>query len=194
MSTQPRSFITPEQYLALERRAEFKSEYFDGEMYAMAGAGRVHNLLATRACAIVDNSFRDRDCEVYGSDMRVCVFSATGLYTYPDVSAVCGEPRFLDGELDTLLNPKVLMEVLSRSTETYDRVRKFQRYKAIESFVQYVLIASERVQVDLLTRDAAGRWNLASMSDPRDIVDLTSIECSFSVAELYQKTGLLTRI
>jgi Uma2 family endonuclease len=192
MSSQPNIFILPEQYLDLERKAEFKSEYFDGEIFAMAGVGRKHNLLATRGIFNIESAFRDRDCEVYGSDMRVCVLPATGLYTYPDISAVCGEPRFLDGAFDTLLNPRVIIEVLSPSTEAYDRGRKFQRYKGIASLAQYVLIASEPVQVEIFTLSAGSLWTPKIMSRSEDIIDIDSIECSFSVAQLYEKTGLLT--
>ncbi len=193
MSSQPNLFITPEQYLDLERKAEFKSEYFDGEIFAMAGVGRKHNLLAGRALASIESAFRDRDCEVYGSDMRVCVLPSTGLYTYTDISAVCGEPRFLDNQFDTLLNPKVIIEVLSPSTEAYDRGRKFQRYKGIASLAQYVLIASERVQVEVFTHGEAGLWTPKILSRPEEIVEIASIECSFTVADLYQKTGLLDK-
>ncbi|MGI8741890.1 MAG: Uma2 family endonuclease [Bryobacteraceae bacterium] len=191
MSSQPNIFVTPERYMGLERKAEFKSEYFDGEIFAMAGAGRKHNLLAGRAFAIIEVAFRDRDCEVYGSDMRVCVSPSTGLYTYPDISAVCGEPSFLDGELDTLLNPKVLIEVLSPTTEAYDRGRKFQRYKGIASLAQYVLIASASVQVEVFTFGNNGLWTPKVLSLPEESVEIASIECSFTIADLYQKTGLL---
>ncbi|MGI8741889.1 MAG: Uma2 family endonuclease [Bryobacteraceae bacterium] len=191
MSSQPNVLITPEEYLVLEREAEFKSEYFDGEIFAMAGVGRKHNLLASRGIFIIEGAFRDRDCEVYGSDMRVCVLPSTGLYTYPDISAVCGEPRFLDNQFDTLLNPKAIIEVLSPSTEAYDRGRKFQRYKGIASLAQYVLISSERVLVEVFTAGNYGVWTPKVLSLPEEAVEIASIECSFTIADLYQKTGLL---
>src|SRR4051794_10859027 len=110
---------TPEQYLALERKATFKSEYYNGSIYAMAGASRAHNLVAGNLFREVGSQLKDCPCEVYMSEMRVRV-GPTGLYTYPDIVAVCGEPQFQDGELDTLLNPTLIVEVLSSSTEAYD--------------------------------------------------------------------------
>jgi Uma2 family endonuclease len=190
VSTHPKTFLTPEQYLEIERKAEYKSEYYAGEMFAMAGARESHNLIAMHAGALLDVQFRGRPCRVYGSDMRVRV-SRTGLYTYPDVSAVCGEPQLEDDELDTLLNPVLIIEVLSPSTEAYDRGRKFEQYRTIPSLMQYVLIASERVYVDVYTRDREGRWILTSAWKPEDVVQLTSAECSMRIADVYDKTGLI---
>jgi len=113
------------------------------------------------------------------------------LYTYPDVSAVCGEPRLEDDQLDTLLNPNLIIEVLSPTTEAYDRGRKFEQYRTIPSLAQYVLIASDRVYVDVYTRDQEERWILASAWKPDDVVHLTSVECTMRIADLYDKTGLL---
>src|SRR6266550_6315344 len=148
MSTQPKTFLSPQEYLEIERKAEHKSEYYAGEMFAMAGAGSSHNLIAVHAAALLDQQFRGRPCRVYNSDQRVRV-TQTGLYTYPDVSAVCGEPRLEDNHLDTLLNPILIIEVLSPSTEAYDRGRKFEQYRTIPTLLQYVLIASDHVYVDV---------------------------------------------
>ena len=106
MSTQPKTFLTPEQYLAIEREAKYKSEYYQGEMFAMAGAGEAHNVLVGNLVTGLNNHLRSRPCRVYSNDMRVRV-SATGLYTYPDVVVVCGDPQFLDERRDTLLNPSL---------------------------------------------------------------------------------------
>ena len=122
MSAVPKPFLTPQEYLARERQAETKSEYLRGEVFAMSGASRGHNLIATNVAGELRQRLRERDCEVYQGDMRVKV-SPTGLYTYPDVTVVCGEPEFEDADVDTLLNPKVLVEVLSPSTADYDRGR-----------------------------------------------------------------------
>jgi Uma2 family endonuclease len=116
VSTQPKTFLTLEQYLEIERKAEFKSEYYRGEMFAMARASWAHNLLVAHLLRDIGQQLRGKPCEVYPSDMRVRV-SSTGLYTYPDVVAVCGEPRLLDNQFDTLLNPHLIAEVLSPSTE-----------------------------------------------------------------------------
>src|SRR5262245_5122353 len=123
---------TPEQYLALERKADFRSEFCNGFITAMAGASREHNLPAGNLHAEIRSQLKGRPCETYVNDLRVLV-SRTGLYTYPDVVAVCGEAQFLDDEVDTLLNPTVIVEVLSPSTESYDRGRKFGHYRQLPS-------------------------------------------------------------
>jgi Uma2 family endonuclease len=132
MATPPKTFLAPEQYLEIERKAEFKSEYYGGEMFAMAGAKEAHNLVAASAIIQLGTQFRGRPCRVYSGDMRVKIESAN-LYTYPDVVPVCGESRFPDDQRDTLLNPSLIVEVLSPSTEAYDRGRKFEHYKTIGS-------------------------------------------------------------
>ena len=130
MSTQPKTFLSEEEYLEIERKAEFKSEYFGGEMFAMAGANEAHNLLVTNLVRELSEQLRPRPCRVYSNDMRVRV-AASGLYTYPDVVSVCGESRFLDEQRDTLLNLNLLVEVLSPSTaEAYDRGLKFEQYRS----------------------------------------------------------------
>ncbi len=161
MSTRPKTFLTPERYLEIERAAERKSEFYEGEMFAMAGTRQAHNLLVSNAVREPGQQFRGRPCEVYPNDMRVRVRPA-GPYNYPDVTAVCGEPRFLDGREDTLLNPDLVVEVLSPSTEAYDRGRKFEHYKEIESLREYRLVASDRMYADLYTRQPDGRWILTS--------------------------------
>jgi len=189
VSTQPKTFLTPEQYLAIEREAEFKSEYCDGEMFAMAGAGEAHNQLVANLVAGLHSQFRSRPCRVYPSDMRVRV-RTTGLYTYPDVVVVCGERRFLDDRRDTLLNPGLLIEVLSSSTEAYDRGRKFENYQSIESLREYLLVASDRIHVDLYTRQPDGRWLLTSASHLEDSLDLQSAGYRLALADLYERIDL----
>jgi Uma2 family endonuclease len=189
MSTQPKTFLTPEQYLEIERAAERKSEYYDGEMFAMAGAKEAHNLVVSNLVARLHQQLRSRPCRVYPSDMRVRV-RATGLYTYPDVTAVCGEPRFLDDQRDTLLNPTLLVEVLSPSTEAYDRGRKFEQYKSIESLREYLLVASDRMHADLCTRQADGRWLLTSAGGMDESLTLESVGAQLTIADLYEKVEL----
>src|SRR5215207_6350571 len=138
MSSNPKTLLSEEEYLAIERQAEFRSEYVAGEMFAMAGASRRHNRTVTNLVVALDNQLRARPCNVYSNDMRVKVQS-TGLFTYPDVVVTCGEERFADGEMDVLLNPVVIVEVLSDSTEAYDRGKKFESYQSIESLKEYVL-------------------------------------------------------
>jgi Uma2 family endonuclease len=184
LSTQP--FLTPEQYLEIERKADYKSEYYRGEMFAMAGASLVHNILVANLIGELHGKFRAAPCRVLPSDMRVRVTS-TELYTYPDVVAVCGEPKLLDNQLDTLLNPHLIVEVLSSSTEAYDRGRKFEHYQTIESLREYLLVASDRMRADLYTRQPDGRWLLTSARGPEDSLDLQSVGCSLALASLYEK-------
>lgn len=189
MSTQPKTFFTPEQYLEIERAAEYKSEYFNGEIFAMAGAKEAHNLLVAHMVRELDQQLRAQPCRVYPSDMRVRV-SPTGLYTYPDVTAVCGEPRFVDDQRDTLLNPTLLVEVLSPSTEAYDRGRKFESYKSIESLREYLLVASDRIHADLYTRQENGRWLLTSADRLEDSLAIESVGAHLTLADLYEKVEL----
>src|SRR4051794_37409677 len=147
MVAQPQHYYTPEEYLTLERAAEYKSEYLDGQILPMSGASRAHNIITAHLVRLLDTQFDGRPCQVYGSDMRVRV-SATGLYTYPDVTASCGAQQFVGAHQVTLLNPTVIIEVLSPSTELYDRTEKFDHYRRLESLADYVLVAQDRVRVD----------------------------------------------
>ena len=186
MATHPKTFLTPEQYLEIERKAEFKSEYYQGEMFAMAGAKEAHNLVIWNLARELGQQLRQRPCRAYLADMRVRV-SATGLYTYPDVVAVCGEPQFLDDQRDTLLNPNLIVEVLSPSTELYDRVRKFEHYRSLESVSEYLLVSSERVSAELYARQPDGRWLLTTVNRMEDSLDLQSVSARLTLADLYEK-------
>jgi Uma2 family endonuclease len=186
MSTQPKTFLTPEQYLEIERKAEYKSEYYGGEMFAMAGAREAHNLIVPQTSSQLIQQLRGRPCRVYSNDMRVRV-SATGLYTYPDVVVVRGEPRFLDEQRDTLLNPTLVVEVLSPTTEAYDRGRKFEHYRSLESLKEYLLIASERAGAELFTRQPSGQWLLTAATRPEETIELQSVACRIALADIYEK-------
>jgi len=186
VSTQPKTSLTPEQYLEIERKAEYKSEYYRGEMFAMAGARLAHNLLLAHLLRDIGQQLRGKPCEICPSDMRVLV-SATGLYTYPDAVAYCGEPRLLDQHLDTLLNPQLIIEVLSPSTEAYDRGRKFEHYQSIDSLREYLMVSSDRIHADLYTRQPDDRWLLTSATRLEDSLDLQSVGCSIALASLYEK-------
>jgi len=180
---QPR--LTPEEYLDLERRATHRSEYVDGRIYAMAGASRAHNLVVGNTFSELRAQLRGRPCEAYVNDMRVKV-SRTGLYTYPDVVALCGEPRFEDARVDTLLNPGVIVEVLSESTEGYDRGEKFAHYRRLESLQEYVLIAQDRARVEHYARSGE-HWMLTEISDPEGVLTLASVGCAVPLREIYDR-------
>src|SRR5271157_3156772 len=186
MSTQPKTLLTEEQYLEIERSAESKSEFFAGETFAMAGAGAAHNQLVWNLILEVGPFLGSRSCRGFPNDMRVRV-SSTGLYTYPDVVVVCGEPQFLDDRRDTLLNPTLIVEVLSPSTEAYDRGLKFENYRSLPSLEEYLLIAADRIHIDRYTRRPDGQWLLTSASKPEETLDLESVGCRLAVADLYEK-------
>jgi Uma2 family endonuclease len=179
---------TPQEYLAFERKSPIKHEYRDGSVVAMAGASREHNLITGNLGCRLNTQLRDRPCEVYMCAMRVLV-SWTGLYTYPDVVAVCGAPRFEDSEVDTLLNPNVIIEVLSETTEAYDRGKKFGHYRRLESLQEYVLVAQDEVRVERYTRQG-DEWILTELSSLEDTLRLESIGCTVSLREIYAKVEL----
>ena len=186
MSTLSKSYLTPEQYLEIERKAEFKSEYYQGEMFAMSGARWAHLQIVTNTSGELRQQLRNRPCQPVSNDMRVRV-TPVGLYTYPDVVVVCGEPQFLDDTFDTLLNPTVLVEILSQSTEAYDRDKKFELYRSLESLAEYVMISSLRVRVERFTRQPDGTWNYDEKTSLEDTIDLKSVDCHLRLADLYEK-------
>lgn len=178
--------LTPEEYLALERTADIKSEYLNGEMFAMGGASRWHNLITTNLSGELRAHLKGRPCEVYSSDQRVHI-PATGLYTYPDVAVVCGEPRFEDEQLDTLLNPRLLIEVLSSTTESYDRGKKFEHYQSIDSLAEYLLVDQTRPRVEHYLRQDGNQWLLTVFEGLEATISLPSIQCGLALAEVYDK-------
>ena len=179
------AIFTPEEYLARERKALDKSEYRDGQIYAMPGASHEHNVIMGNAFAELHIQLRDRTCIVYPSDMRVKV-SSTGRYTYPDVIVVCDEPRFEDSHFDTLLNPTVLIEVLSPSTAAYDRGDKFAAYQKLDSLCEYVLISQDSVCVKHYLRQEQA-WDLTAFRSLDDVFSLVSIDCELSLQAIYAK-------
>jgi Uma2 family endonuclease len=182
--TEPR--LTPKEYLAIERRATGKSEFLDGETFAMSGASRRHNLIGLNVASDLRAQLRQRPCEVYASDMRVRV-AATGLYAYPDVVVVCAAPEFEDAELDTLLNPTLLVEVLSPSTADYDRGGKFEHYRALPSLSEYLLVAQDRPHLAHYVRQADSSWLLSEVEGRAGTMVLPSVGCSLSLSEVYAK-------
>ena len=186
MSTVPKPYVTPEEYLYRERKAEFRSEYFRGEMFAMAGASANHNLIVLNAGASLREQLKNKPCRVYPSDLKLRV-EATGLYTYPDLSIVCGDPQLESDAGDVLLNPVVLVEVLSDSTEAYDRGKKFEHYRTIPSLMHYVVVAQDRHSIDCFTRSPDGDWCLTSCQGSTGHIELTSIDSQLAATEVYDK-------
>ncbi|RKU17490.1 hypothetical protein C6501_03980 [Candidatus Poribacteria bacterium] len=177
--------LTPEEYIVKERKAEFKSEYRNGQIVMMPGASYKHNLIAANIFGHIFIQFLDRTCQVFANDMRVKV-GDSGLYTYPDVVVVCDEPRFEDNHFDTLLNPTVIVEVLSPSTENYDRHEKFWSYQTLESLQEYILVSQNGVHVEQYVRQN-GNWNLREFRSLDDMLVLASIECQLVVRAIYAK-------
>lgn len=186
MASQPKTFYTPEEYLALERSCETKHEYYNGEIFAMGGASKQHVLIVTNLVGELHSKLKEGRCTVYSADLRVQV-APTGLYTYPDVIVLCDAPRFSDEQKDTLLNPALIIEVLSESTKDYDRGGKFEQYRTIESFVEYLLIAQDRPHVEHHTRQPDGSWILFETNSLEDTIQLKSVPCSLRIADIYAK-------
>ena len=181
--------LTPQEYLAIERNAEYKSEYFDGEMFAMAGASKRHNLIVTNIVRELSLQLKGRPCEVYSSDMRVKV-SETGLYTYPDVVVMCGEAQFDDSQLDTLLNPIVIIEVLSKSTQGYDRSEKFAHYRMLETLAEYILVVQKMYLIEHYVRQPDNQWLLSEARNLQNVIQLPSIKCTLALSEVYDKVQI----
>lgn len=185
MAAQPNTPYTPEQYLQLERSGAAKHEYLDGRIYALAGASRNHNRIAAHILGILYGQLRHGPCEVYPSDMRVKVV-ATGLHTYPDISVVCGQPEFADAEADTLLNPLVIFEILSPSTERFDRGKKFEHYRRIPTLQEYILVSQDKHLVEQYVRQDESVWLLMVHSAAEHTLTLRAADARLTLADVYE--------
>jgi Uma2 family endonuclease len=182
-----REWISVEEYLEMEARSEEKHEYFNGEIYAMSGASPEHNLISGNVLAELWRQLRDRPCRVYPSDQRVKI-PDTGLYTYPDVTVICGAPEFDDSKPRSLLNPTLIVEVLSERTEAYDRGAKFAHYQRLPSLQEYVLVSSHQTRVERFLRQETGAgWLYGQCSQPDATLELASIGCTLPLAGVYAK-------
>lgn len=190
MSLRPKHHLSFEEWLEAERAsAEGRSEYVDGEVFAMTGASAEHNTIVMNIGRELSIQLKGRPCQVYANDMKVLIRSASA-GKYPDLVAFCGEPELLDGRRDVLLNPSLLVEVLSDSTEAYDRGDKFALYRQIPSLREYLLVSQSRVLVELFSRGDDGRWVLADYRSLNDRVPLPSLDCTLDLAEIYDKVAL----
>jgi|SRR5450755_223216 Uma2 family endonuclease len=184
MATEAKPFLTPEDYLRIERAAEYKSEYYQGEMFAMAGTTVAHSRIVMNVSAELVTALKGKSCQAFDSNLRVHV-PATGLYTYPDVSAVCEKPQLLDKEADTLLNPILIVEVLSKSTQSYDRGDKFKNYRSIPSLREYLLIEQDQILVEQwFIKD--GHWTLAEYNTLDAAITLVSLDIRLALADVYR--------
>jgi Uma2 family endonuclease len=189
METQAKPRITPEEYLRIERHADVKHEFLNGEMFAMSGASPTHVMIAANIVAALHPQLRHKSCSVYSTDLRVKV-KASGLYTYPDVVVACGNLEFDDEIRDTVLNPTLIMEVLSESTKDCDRGGKFEHYRKLESLREYVLVAQDECHVEHFVRQPDDRWLLSETNNQDDILTLGSISCQLNVRDVYEKVDL----
>jgi Uma2 family endonuclease len=185
MASEPRPRLTIQEYLAFERQSEIRHEYLDGEMFAMSGATRKHNVIAGNIFGLIWTQFRGRACEVYTETMRVR--TPADFVAYPDVAALCGERKIDRSILDTLLNPTLIVEVLSPPTEDYDRGPKLPHYQSIPSLSDCLLVAQDRVHVEHYQRQGTGGWRLVELDDPAQTLELASIGCRLALAEIYEK-------
>ena len=179
------AYLTQEEYLAFEREADIKHEYCNGQLYAMSGASRAHNLISLNIAGELRAQLKGRTCEVYMSEMRVLVDAARS-YRYPDVVVACDAPRFQDDVFDTLLNPTVIVEVLSLLTEARDRGEKFSEYAQLVSLRDYVLVAQKAVHVEHYLRQGT-RWVSRECRDLDAVLQLESINCALHLRDIYEK-------
>jgi Uma2 family endonuclease len=186
MSSLPSYYLSPEEYLAIERQAEYKSEYVDGVMYAMAGGSERHNLIAGNLITELNIQLREVPCRVYTSDLKVRVPNSKRFF-YPDVSVVCGETQFADDESDVVLNPILIAEVLSESTAAFDRGKKFQSYQQIESLQEYLLVSQDEHLAEHYLRQDNGHWLYTKVSGLDGIVILPTLKCQLSLSDIYNK-------
>ena len=178
-----RTYLIPEEYLTWERKQPFKNEYHNGQIIAMSGASRAHNLITMNMANQFYTQLVAQSCEVYPGDMRVRT-KPTVSYFYPDVIVVCGEPRFEDDTFDTLLNPVLIVEVLSPSTAAFDRGEKFEHYKQLSSLQEYMLISQNRVHVERYLRQDT-QWILTEFRKIDEMIHLLSNRCKLSVRDIY---------
>jgi Uma2 family endonuclease len=186
MSAQAQPRLTPEQYLAEERAAEFRHEYYNGQMYAMSGGSYQHGQIIGNLTTRLSNRLERRPCSVVPNDLRLRV-SPDGLYTYPDVIVICGEPKFADDQHDTLLNPALIVEVLSPSTEAYDRGFKSAQYRTVESLEEYGLVSQSEPRVEVFRRQSGGHWLLSEAIGLEAVCHFESLDCAVPLAEIYAK-------
>jgi Uma2 family endonuclease len=185
MDNLARKTFTESEYLELERKADFKSEYYNGEIFAMAGASLIHNEIVANLISIFNQFLKDKPCKVYPSDLRLRI-EKSGLYTYPDITIVCGKTELLDNKFDTLKNPTILIEVLSDSTEKYDRGQKFSFYREIPSLKEYILVSSKTMKIEKFKRLEDGNY-LYIESNEHQPFPIDSIKMNLNLEDVYNK-------
>ncbi len=183
-------FYTPEDYLEFERESDSRHEFLDGEIYAMAGESLSHSRVCMNLAREIGNKLKGKSCEALSPNMKVRTTTAS-LFSYPDLTIVCGEPQFHDRKKDVLTNPKVIFEVLSPSTADYDRTTKFQRYRmGNETLTDYILVSQDYCFVEHFSKQADGNWIYQSLSELSDFLRIMTIDCELSLEEIYDRVEL----
>jgi Uma2 family endonuclease len=190
MSALPQKNMTEADYLEFERGSDTRHEYLSGQIYAMSGASRNHNIISSNINGLLYNHLDESPCEHYQSDMRVHI-PATGLYTYPDLSVACAEIQLLDDKFDTLLNPVIIFEVLSATTEKYDRGEKFQSYRTLPSLQEYVLISQNQARIEHYLRQKDNKWSLTDVLGLNATFELPSIKLVLALDDVYRKVSFI---
>ena len=188
MLRRTKKIFTPTEYLAMEEVADYKSEFFNGEIFAMSGGTPDHSTVAVNMTIALGTRLASRPCRVFNSDMRLNV-ERNGLYTYPDVMVICGKIELVKRRNDTVTNPVLIVEVLSESTRDYDRGMKFNMYKQVPSLQEYVVVESENPRVECYRRGADDQWVVEMIDDTSATVRLASVACEISISEIYRKVS-----
>jgi Uma2 family endonuclease len=178
--------FTSSEYLSLERQSEIRHEYLDGFVYAMAGESPAHSTICFNLSVVIGTQLRGTSCRGFSPNMKVRAGEA-GLYSYPELAVACGEPAFEDEHGDVLLNPTVVFEVLSRSTEAYDRGEKFERYKRVETLRDYVLVSQDQPRLERFSLQPDGTWSKSEVSGLDSTLALDTINCRIPLAEVYER-------
>jgi len=183
---QPKKYYTAEEYLAMEETAEYKSEYYEGELFGMAGASIDHDRIVGNVYARMNLAFSGNKCEAFTSNMRLWIKSKN-FYTYPDTMVMCGKPEFYQNRNDTITNPLLIVEVLSKSTQSYDRGEKFSFYQSIPTLREYILFDQHKIHVEQFSLGADGKWALTEYNDAGDILRCTSVDFQIPLRDIYDR-------
>lgn len=179
------NYVSPDEYLEMERASDTRHEYYKGEVYAMSGASLEHNVIVKNINTQVLPFLKGKTCDMFGSDLRIFI-PENSLYTYPDFSIVCGKPNTTDDENDTIINPSVLIEVLSKSTRQYDRGTKFNLYRSIPTLQEYIMVDSTSISVEIYKRQPDNRWLLTEFKDISDSFDISTIGHRVDLKDVYE--------
>ena len=183
------NYVSPEEYLAIERLSEKKHEYYKGQIFAMSGASWTHNVIVKNINTLVLPFLKGKPCDMFGSDLRIHI-PENSLYTYPDFSIICGKPETTDEEDDTLIKPLAIIEVLSKSTRDYDRGTKFNMYRNIPTLNEYILVDSTTVCVEIYKKEGDNNWKLSEFKQLSDSVFISTIDLSLQLKEIYQDVNV----